>query len=140
MLYIPILVLIFCIILGLIFCPFLNQILASSSMTLENPRTLSTLKNTKNVVMCYFGSWSTRRYGDGFFDVEDIDPFLCTHLVFAFAGLDPSTNEIKVLDTYNELDHGHPDWGRGAYRRFTALKAINTKLLTLLAIGGWNEG
>lgn len=32
-------------------------------------------------VLCYFGSWSVYRHGDGKFDVEDIDPFVCTHLV-----------------------------------------------------------
>lgn len=33
------------------------------------------------VVLCYFGSWSVYRYGEGKFDVEDIDPYVCTHLV-----------------------------------------------------------
>ena len=116
------------------------QVHADSYITIEYPMPLSNLGNNKKVVMCYFGSWSTWRHGNGFFDVEDIDPFLCTHLVFGFAGLDSSTNKIKVLDTYNELDPGAPYWGRGAYRRFTALKETISKLVTLLAIGGWNEG
>ena len=89
------------------------------------------------VIMCYFGSWSTYRWASGHFDVEDIDPFLCTHLVFGFAGLDPDTYTIRALDPYNELED---NWGRGAYKRFTNLKSINPNLVTLLAIGGWNEG
>ena len=89
------------------------------------------------VIMCYFGSWSTYRWGSGHFDVEDIDPFLCTHLVFGFAGLDPDSYTIHALDPYNELEE---HWGKGAYRRFTNLKNINPNLVTLLAIGGWNEG
>ena len=88
-------------------------------------------------VMCYFGSWSVYRPGNGKFDVEDIDPFACTHLVFGFAGLDAFTNEIIALDPYNELEE---NWGRGAFKRFTGLKKINPNLVTLLAIGGWNEG
>ena len=88
-------------------------------------------------ILCYFGSWSTYRWASGHFDVEDIDPFLCTHLVFGFAGLDKNTYTIKVLDEYNELDD---NWGKGAFRRFTNLKLINPNLKTLLAIGGWNEG
>ena len=89
------------------------------------------------VIMCYFGSWSTYRWASGHFDVEDIDPFLCTHLVFGFAGLDPDSYTIQALDPYNELED---NWGRGAYKRFTNLKNINPNLVTLLAIGGWNEG
>ena len=78
------------------------------------------------VIMCYFGSWSTYRWGSGHFDVEDIDPFLCTHLVFGFAGLDPDSYTIHALDPYNELEE---NWGKGAYRRFTNLKNINPNLV-----------
>ena len=73
----------------------------------------------KKHVFCYFGSWSKYRPGDGRFDVEDIDPHLCTHAAFGFAGLDKNTFEIKVLDPYNELEE---NYGRGAYRRFTNMK------------------
>jgi chitinase len=88
-------------------------------------------------LMCYFGAWSTYRWGSGHFDVEDIDPFLCTHLVFGFAGLNNSTYTIQSLDPYNDLT---VDWGKGAYQRFAGLKELNPELKTLLAIGGWNEG
>lgn len=47
-------------------------------------------------VVCYFGSWAVWRPGDGKFDVEDIDPFLCTHAIFGFAGLSNHTWEIEV--------------------------------------------
>ena len=95
------------------------------------------IKNDDKVIMCYFGSWSTYRWASGRFDVEDIDPFPCTHLVFGFAGLDSNTHEIQALDPYNELEE---NWGKGAYDRFTNLKNVNPNLVTLLAIGGWNEG
>lgn len=42
---------------------------------------------TEGVMVCYYGSWAVYRTGDGKFDVEDIDPQLCTHLIFGFAGL-----------------------------------------------------
>jgi chitinase len=54
-----------------------------------------------------------------------------------FAGLDNTTNRIRVLDPYNEL---YDNWGRGAFQRFTGLKNYNPNLKTILAIGGWNEG
>ena len=76
-------------------------------------------------------------FSSGHFDVEDIDPFLCTHLVFGFAGLDARNYTIRALDPYNELEE---NWGKGAFKRFTGLKKSNPQLVTLLAIGGWNEG
>lgn len=91
----------------------------------------------QKAIFCYFGSWSTYRWASGHFDVEDIDPFLCTHLAFGFAGLNRHSSEIKVLDPYNELDD---NWGKGAYRRFNNLKRFNPNLKTLLSVGGWNEG
>ena len=88
-------------------------------------------------MVCYYGSWAAYRPANGRFDVENIDPFLCTHLIFGFAGLRPYDNAIYALDPYNELCE---NWGRGAYERFTGLKKINPTLKTLLAVGGWNEG
>lgn len=94
-------------------------------------------KNEKKKMVCYYSSWAVYRNGNGKLDVENLDPFLCTHLIFAFAGLEASSNTIKVLDPYNEL---YDDYGKGAYLRFTGLKKINPELKTILAIGGWGEG
>jgi chitinase len=111
-----------------------------SSVCQKPPESTTKHDADKKVLMCYFGSWSTWRHDNGFFDVENIDPFLCTHLIFGFAGLDAATNKIKALNEYNDLDQRSPHWSKGAYRRFTSLKQINPNLFTLLAIGGWNEG
>nr|AQZ26771.1 chitinase 3 [Tigriopus japonicus] len=96
-----------------------------------------TSQETPKPVLCYFGAWSVYRWSYGKFDVEDIDPFMCTHVVFGFAGLHPSEYTIMSLDPYNDF---YDNWGKGAYDRFTNLKLINPNLKTLLAIGGWNEG
>ena len=93
-------------------------------------------ENNKKVV-CYFGSWSKYRPGDGKFDVENIDPHLCTHYIYSFAGLDGSEFTIKALDAFNDLPN---NWGKNAYGRFTNIKKENPNAKTLLAIGGWNEG
>lgn len=87
-------------------------------------------------MVCYYGSWAVYRPGNGKFDIEHIDPFLCTHLVYSFAGL-ASNNTIQPLDPYNDL---YDNWGKGAYIRLTNLKQKNPNLKTLIAIGGWNEG
>ncbi|CAN8029343.1 unnamed protein product, partial [Ixodes persulcatus] len=87
-------------------------------------------------VVCYYGSWAVYRPGDGKYPVENIDPHLCTHLVYGFAGLG-SDHKIRSLDSWNDLED---NYGKGAFKRFTALKKQNPKLKTLIAIGGWNEG
>lgn len=35
--------------------------------------------------MCYYTNWAGYRSGDGKFSVDDIDPNLCTHLIYSFA-------------------------------------------------------
>ncbi|ALC40502.1 Cht4, partial [Drosophila busckii] len=85
---------------------------------------------------CYQGTWSVYRPGAGQFGVEQIDPFLCTHLVYAFLGI-KETGELRVIDPYLDLeDNG----GRGNLKKFNALKLKNPTLKTLVAVGGWNEG
>lgn len=87
-------------------------------------------------MFCYYGTWAVYRPNDGKFNVEDIDPFICTHIIYAFAGLNYN-NEIHSLDPWNDL----PDnYGKDAFGRFNKLKKKNEKLKTILAIGGWNEG
>lgn len=35
-------------------------------------------------MVCYYGSWAVNRPGAGKFDVEDIDPFVCTHVIYGW--------------------------------------------------------
>ncbi|XP_062550464.1 chitinase-3-like protein 1 [Armigeres subalbatus] len=86
----------------------------------------------KNVV-CYYASWATYRAGRGQFNVDDIDPNLCTHLAYAFFGL-LENGTISILDPWLDLDSG-----RGNIRLFNELKNVNPSLKTLAAIGGYNQ-
>ncbi|CAH0697378.1 unnamed protein product [Spodoptera exigua] len=87
-------------------------------------------------VICYYGTWATYRDGLGKFDVANIDPHLCTHLIYAFAGIDEE-GTLQSLDPYLDLPD---DDGRDNFGKFNALKEKNSSLKTLLAVGGWNEG
>lgn len=86
--------------------------------------------------MCYQGTWAIHRQSNGKFDVSNIDPFLCTHLNYAFFGIEES-GDLRIIDPALDLeDNG----GGGNIRKFNALKLQNPKLKTLASVGGWNEG
>ncbi|XP_055531989.1 chitinase-3-like protein 1 [Wyeomyia smithii] len=89
----------------------------------------------KNVV-CYYGSWSSYRHGNGQFVVDRIDPLLCTHLIYSFVGVN-ANGTVRVLDPWLDLED---NWGLATMKKFTSLKKINTNLKTLVAVGGWNVG
>ncbi|KAG7169206.1 Acidic mammalian chitinase-like 12, partial [Homarus americanus] len=65
------------------------------------PRLAVTAAND-GVMVCYYGSWAVYRPDKGKFDVEAIDPAICTHLIFGFAGLSYD-NKIRALHANNML-------------------------------------
>lgn len=87
-------------------------------------------------VVCYYGSWSTYRPGDGKCAVQDIDPTKCSHLIYTFVGLNED-GTIRILDPWCDLPDGY---GLNGFGKFYDLKKRNPSVKTLLAIGGWNEG
>ncbi|CAF4342241.1 unnamed protein product, partial [Adineta steineri] len=78
--------------------------------------------------ICYFTNWSQYRTGPAKFEPEHIDPFLCTHIIYAFAYINNQTFLIKTVEENDE----------DLYRRINALKKRNPKLKTLLGVGGCN--
>lgn len=62
------------------------------------------------LVVCYVSAWSVYRPGRGSWSLDNLDPTLCTHLVYAFAGLDNNTNTIRSLDEYHDLED---NYGKG---------------------------
>ena len=51
--------------------------------------------------VCYFSNWAQYRPGGGKFSPRDIDPFLCTHIVYAFSKIN---NETLLLDKVEHND------------------------------------
>jgi len=66
---------------------------------------------------------------------EDVDPFMCTHVVFAFAKLNQNS-EISPYE-WNDESTGET---KGMYERTIALKELNPDLKVLIGTGGWNHG
>ncbi|PSN55496.1 hypothetical protein C0J52_02579 [Blattella germanica] len=68
------------------------------------------------------------------FEVNNIDPKLCTHVVYAYTGL--KNGVIASLDEYNDYEE---NWGKGNMKKFVNF-ANNNGIKALVGIGGYNEG
>ncbi|CAC5392423.1 E3.2.1.14 [Mytilus coruscus] len=86
--------------------------------------------------VCYYGTWTNKlQVISGRFYIKDIDPYLCTHAVFAFAKV--NTEKLRLQRLEVDDDNGLlPPKARGKYFDFTNMKQTNPKLVTLLSIGG----
>ncbi|KAK7004674.1 acidic mammalian chitinase [Biomphalaria glabrata] len=82
-------------------------------------------------VVCYFLNWAQYRPAPCSHTVRNINPFLCTHGVYAFSKLDG--NRIAPTE-WND------DTPTGQWRQFNDLKKINPNFKTLLSVGGYLHG
>ncbi|XP_068184124.1 acidic mammalian chitinase-like [Antennarius striatus] len=80
-------------------------------------------------LVCYFTNWSQYRPGVGKYLPDNVDPNLCTHLIYAFAIITPS-NDLSTYEWNDDVLYG----------TFNGLKNKNSELKTLLAVGGWIFG
>uniref|UniRef100_T1JDU4 chitinase n=1 Tax=Strigamia maritima TaxID=126957 RepID=T1JDU4_STRMM len=105
-------------------------------------------KNSSFKIVCYYGNWAVYRQGLARFTPQNINPYLCTHIIYAFGGFN-NDFELKPFDKYNDIEQVIKEGCSGCsptiliagnYRKFIDLKKYNPRLKTMLAIGGWNEG
>ena len=81
-------------------------------------------------IVCYFTNWAWYRQGSGKYRPEDIDPTICTHIVYGFAVLDFSTLLMKPHDSWADIDNDF-------YGKVVEYKRYGIKVT--IAIGGWND-
>lgn len=67
---------------------------------------------TASQMVCYFTNWSQYRPGTGKYMPQNVDPFLCTHLIYAFSII----NNNNQLVTYEWNDET-------LYKTFNGLKS-----------------
>ncbi|XP_012137365.1 chitinase-3-like protein 1 [Megachile rotundata] len=85
-------------------------------------------------IVCYYGSWAAYRPGKGKFEVSEIEPKLCTHLIYTFIGVS-TEGDVQILDAWMDL----PD-GKDGFGKFTRLRQASPDSKIMIAMGGWNEG
>nr|XP_035108952.1 chitinase-3-like protein 2 [Callithrix jacchus] len=79
-------------------------------------------------LVCYFTNWSQDRQEPGRFTPKNIDPFLCSHLIYSFASIE--NNKVIIKDKSEVM----------LYQTINGLKTKNPKLKILLSIGGYLFG
>lgn len=80
---------------------------------------------TSSKLVCHMTNWAQYRPGMGKFTPDNIDPFLCTHVVYALVTIN-SFNQITPTEWNDEQQ----------FVRLNALKNVNPALKTLLTVGG----
>ncbi|KDQ52897.1 carbohydrate-binding module family 5 protein [Jaapia argillacea MUCL 33604] len=112
--------------------------------TQSNPTTHTIHKraSTGKVQAGYFTNWGI--YGANF-QPTNITPSDLTHIIYAFADVDPTSGNISLTDTYADEQKHFPgdSWDEtgnnlyGCLKQLYLLKLANRNLKTLLSIGGW---
>ena len=57
-------------------------------------------------VVCYFYNEAHNNKGKGKFTPDDIDASLCTHVVYAFANLDPNKHVLTISNYTTDITDG----------------------------------
>ena len=116
-----------------------NSESASETRPAQSSRPLSPYSETpapdEYKRVCVFPNWSILR--DSVMAriyPEDIDPFLCTHIHYAYANIDIRNFQLtpSQYEDFKSGIHGDP-----LYERIMRLRERNPKLKILISIGGW---
>ena len=92
--------------------------------------TCTSVMSQDYVRICYFTNWAQYRNDPGKYTAQDIDPFLCTHIVYSFAKI--VSGRLQPYE-WNDIEYAN------YYKQVTDMKIRNPSLKVLLAVGGWNH-
>ncbi|GAA6225581.1 acidic mammalian chitinase-like [Lates japonicus] len=84
---------------------------------------------SSNKLVCHMTNWAQYRPSTGAFTPDNVDPFLCTHVIYSLATIN-SFNQLSPIE-WNDEQH---------YARLNNLKNVNPALKTLLSVGGTVNG
>jgi len=80
--------------------------------------------------VCYYAAYASGRKPPAKLEPKDIDAHLCTHIVYAFASVNPKTYQLENRKEKKQLPHEE------LYAQLINLKKKNKKLKVLLSVGG----
>ena len=117
-----------------------SRVLLSALILLFCFSSLSQSQPVNKRIIGYFTSWSVyvRDY-----HVPDIPADMITHINYAFANINGSTNTIMLGDAYADIDKWYPgdSWDpdslRGSFHQLQILRANHPHLKNLISVGGW---
>ena len=79
-------------------------------------------------IVCYYTNWSVNRPGSAKFLPSFIDPHVCTHILYAFVGIDLNNVTIKIVDgqTLRDIEIGKmSDVRKGLHKDELLMHAIS---------------
>ncbi|XP_055390422.1 chitinase-3-like protein 1 [Condylostylus longicornis] len=100
----------------------------------NNYQIINAANDDDKLIFCMYLTRSAERQADGNFQVEYIDERYCTHLIYAYMGIDDN----GVIKSLNPILDFEEKSGRGNIRKFNNKKHYNVNLKTLVAVGGWD--
>lgn len=105
---------------------FVFILISLTYLRLEVDSACLALTSPKRLV-CYFASWGTKRESPANIQPEDLDPCLCTHILYSFVAIKDSRLSVSDLD-------------RNLFPRMVKWKQINPNIKIQMSVGGWAEG
>ena len=84
---------------------FISEIIGHDASRRSHRLSRRQLVDENKRVVCYFTNWAVYRQGSGKFTPQNINPYLCTHLIYAFGGLGKD-DTIQPFDKYQDIEKG----------------------------------